>query len=41
MQLAAEGHIEAIYTGRLVAGIGVGAASMVVPLYGELMSEIP
>lgn len=39
MQLAASGYIEVIYTGRLVAGVGVGAASMVVPLYGEQEQE--
>lgn len=35
MQLAASGNIGAIYAGRFVAGLGVGCASMVVPLYGE------
>lgn len=35
IQLAASGHIGAMYTGRLVAGIGVGAASAVVPSYGR------
>lgn len=33
IQAVASGHIEAMYVGRLVAGIGVGGASMVVPLY--------
>ncbi|KAI6854773.1 hypothetical protein D0864_06814 [Hortaea werneckii] len=33
MQLAASGNIGAIYAGRFVAGLGVGCASMVVPLY--------
>ncbi|KAJ4366604.1 hypothetical protein N0V95_000105 [Ascochyta clinopodiicola] len=33
IQAAASGSIEAMYIGRLVAGLGVGAASMVVPLY--------
>ena len=35
MQLAASGHIGAIYAGRFIAGLGVGCASMVVPLYGK------
>lgn len=29
MQAAADGHIAAMYVGRLIAGLGVGAASMV------------
>lgn len=33
IQACAMGHIEAMYIGRLVAGVGVGGASMVVPLY--------
>ena len=33
LQAAAMGHLSAMYIGRLVAGLGVGAASMVVPLY--------
>lgn len=33
MQAAALGHIGALYSGRLIAGLGVGAASMVTPLY--------
>lgn len=32
-QAAALGHIEVMYIGRLIAGVGVGMASMVVPLY--------
>jgi MFS family permease len=32
-QAVALGHIEVMYIGRLIAGLGVGAASMVVPLY--------
>jgi sugar porter (SP) family MFS transporter len=32
-QAVALGHIEVMYIGRLVAGLGVGGASMVVPLY--------
>jgi MFS family permease len=32
-QAAALGHIEVMYIGRLIAGLGVGGASMVVPLY--------
>ncbi|KAJ5162932.1 General substrate transporter [Penicillium coprophilum] len=33
MQTAASGHIEAMYIGRLICGFGVGAASMINPLY--------
>lgn len=33
IQAAAMGHISVMYIGRLVAGLGVGGASMVVPLY--------
>jgi len=33
MQAAASGHIAAIFVGRFIAGLGVGAASMVTPLY--------
>ncbi len=33
MQASASGQIAAIYVGRLVAGLGVGGASMVTPLY--------
>ncbi|EOD52852.1 Sugar/inositol transporter [Neofusicoccum parvum] len=33
MQAAGEGHLAVMYIGRFVAGLGVGAASMVVPLY--------
>ncbi|KAK5172041.1 uncharacterized protein LTR77_003678 [Saxophila tyrrhenica] len=33
MQSAAMGEIAAIYVGRFIAGLGVGAASMVTPLY--------
>jgi MFS family permease len=33
MQAAANGHLPALYVGRLVAGFGVGAASMITPLY--------
>ncbi|KAL3472776.1 general substrate transporter [Aspergillus californicus] len=33
VQVAASGHIEAMYIGRLLCGIGVGFASMVNPLY--------
>jgi MFS family permease len=36
MQAAASGEIAAIYVGRFIAGLGVGAASMVTPLYSEL-----
>ncbi|OAL06039.1 general substrate transporter [Phaeosphaeriaceae sp. SRC1lsM3a] len=32
-QAAALGHIAVMYVGRFVAGVGVGGASMVVPLY--------
>ncbi|KAH8422870.1 sugar porter family MFS transporter [Aspergillus melleus] len=33
MQVAASGHLEAMYIGRLITGFGVGVASMVNPLY--------
>ncbi|KXT10933.1 hypothetical protein AC579_1 [Pseudocercospora musae] len=33
MQAAAEGHFPVMYIGRFIAGIGVGAASMITPLY--------
>lgn len=33
MQAAADGEIAAMYVGRLIAGVGVGMASMVTPLY--------
>ncbi|KAJ5085540.1 hypothetical protein N7532_010311 [Penicillium argentinense] len=33
MQTAANGHLEAMYIGRLITGFGVGAASMINPLY--------
>ncbi|KAK5674158.1 hypothetical protein LTS10_013100 [Elasticomyces elasticus] len=33
MQAAASGSIPVMYVGRLIAGFGVGAASMIVPLY--------
>ena len=35
MQASASGEIACIYVGRFIAGLGVGAASMVTPLYGE------
>lgn len=33
MQACAMGSLEAMYIGRFIAGLGVGGASMVVPLY--------
>ncbi|KAI9649993.1 hypothetical protein NHQ30_000006 [Ciborinia camelliae] len=33
IQCASNGHISALYVGRLVSGLGVGAASMLTPLY--------
>ncbi|CEJ54477.1 hypothetical protein PMG11_00785 [Penicillium brasilianum] len=33
MQVAASGHLEAMYIGRLITGFGVGSASMINPLY--------
>ncbi|KAJ5550620.1 hypothetical protein N7535_001435 [Penicillium sp. DV-2018c] len=33
MQTAASGHLEAMYIGRVICGLGVGAASMINPLY--------
>lgn len=35
MQAAASGEIAAIFVGRFIAGLGVGGASMVTPLYSE------
>lgn len=40
MQAAASGEIAAIYTGRFIAGLGVGGASMVTPLYSEFYDDI-
>ncbi|KAH8600836.1 putative quinate permease [Bisporella sp. PMI_857] len=33
IQAASSGHVSALYVGRVVAGVGVGAASMLTPLY--------
>ncbi|TVY14698.1 Quinate permease [Lachnellula arida] len=33
IQCSSDGHVAALYVGRLVAGLGVGAASMLTPLY--------
>ena len=33
IQAASSGSVSCMYVGRLVAGLGVGAASMIVPLY--------
>jgi len=33
IQCASDGHVSALYVGRLVSGFGVGAASMLTPLY--------
>ncbi|KAH8681829.1 MFS sugar transporter-like protein [Xylariales sp. PMI_506] len=33
MQAAASGHLEALYIGRFIAGLGVGASSVVNPIY--------
>jgi len=33
IQVASSGHVSVLYIGRLVAGFGVGAASMLTPLY--------
>ncbi|KAH8682967.1 putative quinate permease [Tricladium varicosporioides] len=33
IQCASDGHLPALYVGRLFAGLGVGAASMLTPLY--------
>ncbi|KAE8450141.1 hypothetical protein EG329_006922 [Mollisiaceae sp. DMI_Dod_QoI] len=33
IQSSSDGHISALYVGRLVSGFGVGAASMLTPLY--------
>ncbi|KAL1866126.1 hypothetical protein VTK73DRAFT_4871 [Phialemonium thermophilum] len=37
LQFASDGHLAAMYVGRFFAGVGMGAASMVTPLY---ISEI-
>jgi hypothetical protein len=36
MQAAASGEIACLFVGRFIAGLGVGAASMVTPLYSKL-----
>jgi len=33
MQAAASGQLSVMYIGRFISGVGVGAASMLVPLY--------
>jgi len=40
MQAAASGEIAAIFVGRFIAGLGVGAASMVTPLYSKATHKI-
>ncbi|TVY87587.1 Quinate permease [Lachnellula willkommii] len=37
IQCSSDGHVAALYVGRLVAGLGVGAASMLTPLYVRTM----
>ena len=39
MQAAASGEIAAIFVGRFIAGLGVGAASMVTPLYSKVAQQ--
>jgi MFS family permease len=39
MQAAASGEIAAIFVGRFIAGLGVGAASMVTPLYSKVAQK--
>ena len=39
MQAAASGEIAAIFVGRFIAGLGVGAASMVTPLYSKIVQR--
>lgn len=34
MQAGSRGSLAVMYVGRFVAGLGVGAASMLTPLYG-------
>ncbi|ESZ94535.1 hypothetical protein SBOR_5078 [Sclerotinia borealis F-4128] len=41
VQCASAGHISALYVGRLVAGMGVGAASMLTPLYVRFTTPFP
>ena len=38
MQAGSRGSLAVMYVGRFVAGLGVGAASMLTPLYGMLSS---
>jgi MFS family permease len=40
MQAVAFGHIAALFVGRFIAGLGVGAASMVTPLYSKLLLKM-
>jgi MFS family permease len=35
MQAAADGHFAVMYLGRFIAGLGVGSASMINPLYNS------
>ena len=38
IQTAATNHLASFYVGRIVAGLGVGGASVLVPLYASEMS---
>jgi MFS family permease len=40
MQAVAFGEIAVIFVGRFIAGLGVGGASMVTPLYSELCQAL-
>lgn len=39
MQAGSDGKLAVMYVGRFVAGLGVGAASMLVPIYGVFLSQ--
>lgn len=36
MQAAAVGYLAPFFIGRFIAGLGVGSASMIAPLYGKI-----
>lgn len=41
MQAGSNHSLAVMYVGRLVAGLGVGAASMLTPLYGAMSLNSP
>ncbi len=41
MQTGSNHSLAVMYGGRLVAGLGVGAASMLTPLYGAMSLDSP